>query len=655
MLPTGNGHGFHIYDEAAGRLAAFMDHPYRYLRAPKDLTVDGPESRNILEDLTLGADDGGLFSGWEREAVEYSGQSNIIRTALRSGQKRAEAYYFSPFGLEMNALLALAHVPSGGGTARLKFSLGANAASPDVMHRTLKVERIAGERIQKIPGAWVQTGNGKGAVVFIPVGGDGTLSCAAAGEGTPPAVIEGETVCSGGVVSAEMRLPAKDGWFGLLAAYVEEPAQAPAAVETARRWLAGRAPQDILKDSLSEWEAWRKPALARLRGEDETKTWRQSEAVLRMAQVREPNIRKEGALRVNNGMILASLPPGCWATGWVRDGAYATAALARMGHWKEAKASLNFFLNAEPVGKFKSYAGNSDYRISLTRYYGSGEEEADHSGLPQPNIEFDDWGLFLWAAGQYVKASGDAAWLSEPTRKGSVYEAMRDGVAKPLEENLEPPPLPRILQRDSSIWEVHGNARHYAFSNIAAIRGLSEFADMARKTGHADDALKYSRLAGEMRADFEKCFAGADGGLLGALERSPGTDLDGAVVEAVSLEAVNPKGRLAKDTLDKLQKLRTRAGGYKRNGGSDDYDVNNWIFIDLRMAGAFYRSGRRAEADALLNLATGRAAANFNLLPEEYNVLDRDGPVGAYIGSIPMVGYGAGVYALSLLDRDNFR
>ena len=54
--------------------------------------------------------------------------------------------------------------------------------------------------------------------------------------------------------------------------------------------------------------------------------WRQSEAVLRMGQIREPNT----ATRKNNGMILASLPPGEWHTGWVRDATYAIVALARM-------------------------------------------------------------------------------------------------------------------------------------------------------------------------------------------------------------------------------------------------------------------------------------------------------------------------------------
>src|SRR5262249_26845947 len=137
---------------------------------------------------------------------------------------------------------------------------------------------------------------------------------------------------------------------------------------------------------------------------------------------------------------------------------------------------------------------NSDYRISLTRYYGSGEEEADYSGQPYHNVEFDDWGLFLWAARQYVDASGDVAWLSESTRKGTVYEVLRDGVAKPLEDNLEKPPLPRIMSADTSIWETNSEPRaHWAFSTLMAVRGLFDFAALARKAGHPEDAVHYEK------------------------------------------------------------------------------------------------------------------------------------------------------------------
>src|SRR5207249_1244616 len=39
------------------------------------------------------------------------------------------------------------------------------------------------------------------------------------------------------------------------------------------------------------------------------------------------------------------------------------------------------------------------------------------------------------------------------------------------------------------------------------------------------------------------------------------------------------------------------------------------------------------------------------LLPELYNATSSAGQIGAYAGSIPMVGYGAGAFEMTLLDR----
>src|SRR5439155_22019203 len=130
--------------------------------------------------------------------------------------------------------------------------------------------------------------------------------------------------------------------------------------------------------------------------------------------------------------------PGPWHNGWVRDASYATVALARSGHADEAKASLDFFLNAD-AGRFGSFVGNVPYRISTVRYYGDGQEEADYSGQPTRNIEIDGWGLFLWAARTYVDATGDTAWLASTTKQGdTVYDASKLGVADALAANLDP-------------------------------------------------------------------------------------------------------------------------------------------------------------------------------------------------------------------------
>ena len=51
------------------------------------------------------------------------------------------------------------------------------------------------------------------------------------------------------------------------------------------------------------------------------------------------------------------------------------------------------------------------YQISVCRYYGDGTEWSD-SNSNGPNIEFDGFGLFLWALDEYVAASGDTSLIT---------------------------------------------------------------------------------------------------------------------------------------------------------------------------------------------------------------------------------------------------
>src|SRR5262249_48218234 len=200
----------------------------------------------------------------------------------------------------------------------------------------------------------------------------------------------------------------------------DESGDPTAARQAWAAFLGGRTADKVLADALAEHEAWRKPPVAGLSA-DELSTWRQAETALRMGQITEP---WQDGLH-NHGMILASLPPGGWHTGWVRDASYATVALARSGHADMAKDCLDFFLGAD-AGRYGSYLGNVPYRISVVRYFGDGEEEADYSGQPTRNIEIDGWGLFMWAARAYVDASGDTAWLSSTTKRGdTVYDAIK--------------------------------------------------------------------------------------------------------------------------------------------------------------------------------------------------------------------------------------
>lgn len=658
FLTTGNGHGFQVFDANKHRITTFLEHPYRYI-APQNVPQLPPEPegvgrRNLAYDVFFGLKGKGWLSDDQgKDDPEYVEQTNVIRAPATIGGQKAESFYFAPFGLERNVLVGLLHAPGASdGYALFNFHMGNGRLDPDANGEAFRT--VAG-----VPKAIVETGPGGGAMVYVPIGGVDHADCQGVfDKGKNGQDFGDNCAVNGSDVSAgfQKKLGA-DGWMGFAASYVENAGEADAAAAAIATWAGARTPEKVLSDALAEWKSWRKdpPAGTALCSDEEKKLWRQGEAVLRMGQVRETNT----ATRKNHGMILASLPIGQWHTGWVRDATYAIVALARMGHHEEARLALDFFLNAFQMnpggkGKYRSYVNNADYRISVVRYYGTGEEEAD-TDQGGPNVETDGWGLVLWAARAYVEASGDTAWLDKPTFAGTVWDALTKGIADPIAQNLETAGPGKIMQKDSSIWEVHeAKKKHYAYTTLTAARGLCDVAGMAKKA-NKPDVTKYADLAKQVDEGFLAAFVDPQGALAGSIEGlgSGGKYIDGAVAEAFTWNVLKDwKGDTAKATLDLMGKLKVESGGYKRNDdGLSSYDNNEWILVDLRIANALRRSGRGADADGIIAHVVQKAAANFYLVPELYNDTAADGQTGVYAGSIPMVGYGGGAFAITMLDR----
>ena len=660
FVTTGNGHGFQVFDVNKHRITTFLEHPYRYV-APSTIPALPPEHegvarRNLAFDVFFGLKGGGWLSGDQgAEAPEYVDQSNIIRVPATVGGIKADSFYFAPFGLERNVMVGLLHAPGASdGYALFNFHMGGG----DRLQPNANGESV--RAAVGVPKAVVETGPGGGAMVYVPLGGADHADCAGVfDKGNGAQDLADKTDCAGNDVAVgfEKKLGA-DGWMGFAASYVENPADADAAAVAINAWAAARTPDKILADAKAEFEAWRKPPPdGVLCSEDEKRVWRQGEAVLRMGQVREADSSAAPA-RKNHGMMLASLPVGEWHTGWVRDATYAVVALARMGHLEEARLALDFFLNAFQMnpsgkGKYRNLVHNSDYRISVVRYYGTGEVEAD-TNQDGPNVETDGWGLVLWAARQYVEAAGadGVAWLDKPTSSGTVWGALTDGIATPIEQQLEQPSS--IMGADSSIWEVHdAKKRHYGFTTLTAARGLCDMAGIAKKANKSELA-KYQGLAKSIREGFTASFVDPQGALAGSIEGlSQGKYVDGAVAEAFNWNILQDwTGDTAKATLNLLGKLKVDSGGFKRNDdGLSSYDNNEWILVDLRIANALRRAGRGSEGDAIVAHVVSKAAPNFYLLPELYNDTAGAGATGDYTGSIPMVGYGGGAFVMTMLDR----
>jgi GH15 family glucan-1,4-alpha-glucosidase len=662
QLPTGNGFGFSIFDTATKKVTAFLERPYRYLTPGTDPHGDGVYRRDLAYDVYFGVRGGGS-GGWlpdqAQSEVGYVAQSGVIRSVGKVGALEVESHYFSPFGLEHNALVMIAKVTNTSGAtvsaqvfALPNFRLGAGGDDPSAL----------GETITTSGTHTVETGalgDSGGAVVYVPIGAIAKADCSGAGY----AAIQGggelpsdQRSCSGDdktliVQSGVLSLGAgESGSFGLVIGFTPVASGADALGTAIDGYLSGRSADQVLTDALADWESWRKPAPTGL-SDDEKRVYRQQETVLRMAQVREPwqTVPKQKG----HGMILASLPPGIWHIGWVRDATYAIVALVRSGHLAEARDALRFFLSAE-AGGYASYAGGS-YRISITRYFGDGQEESDWNA-DGPNIEFDGWGLYLWALRQYIDAAGDGAILDETLDTGERFaDVLRAGVVDPLVRNVEPGGL---VLPDTSIWESHWDKRkHYAFTSLAAARGLCDAASIEARYGDGARAGLARGQAAQVRAavrsqllDRSLLLGGSTEGLAG------GTYHDGAVYEAFNWGLFASDDPIYPATINGLESvLKLPSLGYKRNDDNGSkYDSNEWIFIDSRAAGAYRHMGTmagNARADELVAWVTSQARANYDLIPELFNAFPEDGPLWSYAGAAPMVGFGAAQYLLQLRER----
>jgi GH15 family glucan-1,4-alpha-glucosidase len=385
-------------------------------------------------------------------------------------------------------------------------------------------------------------------------------------------------------------------------------------------------------EEMKWWDDWH--AVAKIPdwlSYEEKRLYRQSAAVLKMGQCREPG--------KPYGQILASLPPGNWNICWPRDATYGLVALAQMGHFYEAKAGLEFMLNA-PNGKFdsKEFVG-VPYKISVCRYYGNGDEESDEN-QSGPNLEWDNFGLVLWAICEYLDQSGDKEFLDKHYK--TIKELIADVIVHLMTDK-------GYLRRDSSIWErhwepqIHPDGRKYfAYSTINGYHALKRFAKYCPPATEAH----YLKMAEKIKEGFLNHFIDENNNVIVAnLEEKPqGINhyMDASVVEAINFGMVDET--VAKATLQAFEdKLgMRRSPGFHRNDDGTWYDRQEWLIIDMRIAQAYYLMGNKERAQELMDWVLLNAKNNFYLIPE---LLDERNL--SFKGEVPMVGFGPGCYIIN--------
>jgi MYXO-CTERM domain-containing protein len=668
-------------------------------------------TRDLLYDAYFGLRDGNGQAWLPSQPVDLDasgyaeGGSGVVTMVQSMGALEATQFFFAPMELEGNAFVMAMRVHNTGGIAvpgpqafsLHNFHLGYGRATS-----SFGVGQDIGENGETL--LWDGTGGG---AAFTERGFAGVVAMRAVGDvahyGAAPAVdVYGlvndggfddlpdnptpDMAATGATGALQFDLgdlaPGQETWVAVTFVHHGDPFAGAAALGLADGWIAGRNAQQLVEDELAGWADFQ-AALTMPAGQsaDEEALTRQSAAMLRMGQVHEEEfflrewLSQDGEIRrtrfpgalpgtvqhLGAGAILASLPPGNWTYAWIRDGAYATAAMATLGMGPEARAALEFYLNAE-AGRFVDWMELSaydmpDYQISLVRYYGFGVEETDFNAFG-PNLEFDGFGLFLWALRAYEEQTGDEALADE------YWPVISERVADVLVALVDP--ITGLIRRDSSIWESHwnGRERYWAYTTITAARGLCDAAAIAERVGDQARADTYRETAMGLRQAIVDQLTDSGGAIGSTMEevQSGAGYWDASVVDALAMGLFDPAGDIASATLGGLDNnLVTPASevGWARNddatdhlGGRDlspwgsTYDSVEWVITDLRGSMAFRAAGYPERADGMLAWILAQSQANYRMVAETYNAT-----TGIYENNTPMLGFGAGAWALAMAHR----
>ena len=633
-LVSSNGRAVLGYDIAQGRVTSFLEHPYRQ-------KSDGATTRDVAFDVYPGVRVGSAGT-WLTNVVPtnvaYELGTGIIHVSRVTSGLELDEYLFCPIELPEHAFVSLVSAKrvSGSGSIDLyqlfNFHLGAGAPEPGAGQETISWDATRAAFLEWGPSGLTLGYGGIGTAAHHSASPDNPFSALTAGQNLSDNAGTGGTfddAAAGLQFSLGNLALGSTAWAGTFVVLDAANNAAP-RIDAVKQWLGSKTPDQVLAAEKAAWASWHtnKPSgLSAL----ESSLYEQQQAILRMGQVREPG--------KGEGQILASLPPGNWNISWVRDMAYATAALAKGGHTSEAKRAIEFQLGADS-GKYQNFVGQP-YQISITRYFGDGVEETDENENG-PNIEYDGFGLFLWELAEYVAATKDETSLKAwwPT----VSEKVGDVLVKLQEPS-------GLIAADSSIWEVHwnGQQKHFAYTTLTAANGLCSAAKLAELVGDSTRASAYLSAGKKAQAALISQLSAPDGTLAQSSEDlAAGTGfLDAAAIEAVGFGLIDPKGKAATATLAAMQaKLVPASGrGFMRNDDGGWYDSQEWVFVDLRTVDVMRLAGHADTADAL-GWVTNQGTENFGLISELHDAATAD-----YKGEMPMVGFGAGAYTLALLNR----
>jgi GH15 family glucan-1,4-alpha-glucosidase len=417
-------------------------------------------------------------------------------------------------------------------------------------------------------------------------------------------------------------------WLFVICSYDE--VVTPKSFNTLRKYKNENPGFSVLIDEINWWKSWQKATLLPQGiSPAETAVYRQSLAILKMAQCRERIPAR--------GQIVHSLAPGNMAIATIPGIGFSIDAFLKSGHFEEALEALQFIFNGR-CGYMQHYTHTGeqrgigqDYSVSSNYYYGNGIEavETDDFG---PILYLGNFGMILWNLREYIETTNDIRFLEY------YWPKISSEIADVIVNNIDETGLVRM---DNGFFNK-GAPKHYFYSSVCAYQGIVDAVWLARMVSDETHAKEYESVAVALRQQIEISFHNPEQNAVKSFLEGDDTAVDAATAMGL-LWVFTPQDYISKGTLASFEKHLASANGFRRYPESPTTTSDReWVVGNIFIATLNQNMTNFDKAQRIRNWVTGQALRNFGLIPEYYN------QSAEYSGTVPLCGLGAGIYVSSL-------
>ena len=351
------------------------------------------------------------------------------------------------------------------------------------------------------------------------------------------------------------------------------------------REVLEKTPEELIRRTLSYWEAWveKEPRSFGDLPKTVTDIFNRSLLILRT------QIDNRGAIIAANDSDIVYFGKDTYSYMWGRDGSFVAAALAKAGYSEVCRRFFDFCARvlSEEGYLFQHYNPDGSLASNWHPWIQDGKEV-----LP---IQEDSTALVLWSLWIHYQCSKDIEFIKP------LYQNLIQKSADFLVTHRDPETLLPIDSYD--LWEERYGT--HAFTVAATIAGLRAAAKFARVFQDASLAETYDTAANQMKEGLARHLyhRGLKRYVRSGYRKDKGYELDEVIdislLGLTMLEAVPPKDPGIMETVEVIRQelwLRTPVGGcaryqndhYQRaDDGPKDIPGNPW-FISTLWLGEYF-------------------------------------------------------------------